>query len=202
MGNNQRSTAVEKLHRHCTTLPPGPVAYEPALRRLLADAWDDLVSDDGGMEPYKLLRPLEAVSWTPPILSFVIERHGGLAVGGTRAERQHWHVDVEAGTATLGKVGWRQNKPQRDDFPVLKATAAEVTEAIRNGQNHDRLQWDGPNKVKLLTTKLFPEGSGYRRTVEGQRKRFRSYVTAALIADGWIRLGNDLFERSSKRTGS
>ena len=201
MSNNQRSPAVETLYRHCTTLPPGPVADELALRRLLADAWDDFASDDGGMEPYKLLRALEDVTWTPPLLSFVIERHGGLAVGGTRAERQQWHVDVEAGTATLGKVGWRQNKPQSDDFPV-KATAAEVTEAIRNFQNHDRLQWDGPNKVKLLTTKLFPEGSGYRRTVEGQRNRFRSYVAAALIANGWIRLGNDLFERSSKETGS
>lgn len=201
MSNNQRTPAVEKLYRHCTTLTPGPVADELSLRRLLADAWDDFGSDDGGMEPYKLLRPLEAVSWSPPVLSFVIERHGGLAVGGTRAERQHWHVDVEAGTATLGKVGWRQNKPQSDDFPV-KATAAEVIEAIRNGQNHDRLQWDGPNKVKLMTTKLFSEGSGYRRTVEGQRKRFRSYVTEALLVESWKRLGNDLFERSSKETGS
>lgn len=201
MSNHERSPAVENLYRHCTTLPPGPVADELSLRRLLADAWDDFGSDDGGMEPYKLLRPLEAVSWSPPVLSFVIERHGGLAVGGTRAERQHWHVDVEAGTATLGMVGWRQNKPQSDDFPV-KATAAEVIEAIRNGQKHDRLQWDGPNKVKLMTTKLFPEGSGYRRTVEGQRKRFRSYVTEALLAESWIRLGNDLFERSSKETGS
>lgn len=201
MRNNQRSPAVEKLYRHFTTLPPGPVADELALRRLLADAWDDLVSDDGGMEPYKLLRTLEDVTWTPPVLNLVIERHGSLAMGGTRADLQHWHVDVEAGTATFGKVGWRQNKPQRDDFPV-KATAAEVIEAIRNGQDHDRLQWDGPNKVKLLTTKLFPEGSGYRKTVEGQRKRFRSYVTAALIADGWKRLGNDLFERSRKGAGS
>lgn len=201
MSNNQRSTAVETLCRHCTDLPPGPVADELALRQILADAWNDLVRDDGGMEPYKLLRPLEAVSWTPPVLSFVIERHGSLAVGGTRAERQHWHVDVEAGTATLGKVGWRQNKPQRDDFPV-KATAEEIADAIRNCQKHERLQWDGPNKVKLLTTKLFPEGSGYRMTVEGQRKRFRSYVAAALIADGWKRLGNDLFERSRKGTGS
>lgn len=201
MSNHERSLAVEKLYRHCTTLPPGPVTDELDLRRLLADAWDDFASDDGGMEPYKLLRPLEAVSWSPPVLSFVIERHGSLAVGGTRAERQHWHVDVEVGTATLGKTGWRQDRPQQEGYPVKKA-AAEVTETIRNGQKHDRVQWDGPNKVKLMTTKLFPEGSGYRRTVEGQRKRFRSYVTAALIADGWIRLGNDLFERSSKGTGS
>lgn len=201
MSNNQRSPAVEKLYRHCTDLPPGPVADEIAFRRILADAWNDLVRDDGGMEPYKLLRPLEAVSWTPPVLSFVIERHGSLAVGGTRDDLQHWHVDVEAGTATLGKVGWRQNKPQRDDFPV-KATAEEIADAIRNGQKHDRIQWDGPNKVKLMTTKLFPEGSGYRRTVERQRKRFRSYVATALTADGWKRLDNDLFERSRNGTGS
>ncbi len=119
-------------------------------------------------------------------------------MGGTRDDLQHWHVDVEKGTATLVKIGWRQNKPQRDGFPV-KATAAAVAEAIRKGQVHDRLQWDGPNKVKLMTTKLFPEGSSYRRTVEGQRKRFRSYVAEALIAEGWKRSGNDLFERTGER---
>jgi len=189
---------LDQLQRYCAALPPGPVADEFQLQRLLADAWDDLVGDDGGMEPYKLLRPLKDVTWTPPVLAFVIGRHGSLAMGGTRDDLQHWHVDVHKGTATLVKIGWRQNKPQSAAFQV-KATAAEVIEAIQSGQEHDRFQWDGPDKVKLLTTKLFPDGSGYRRTVEGQRKRFRSYVAEALIAEGWRRLGNDLFERTGER---
>jgi len=169
------TSSLDQLQRHCAALPPGTVANEFPLRRLLADAWDDFQGDDGGMEPYKLLRSLEDVTWTPPVLSFVIQRDGGLALGGTRDDLQHWHVDVEKGTATLGKIGWRQDRPQRERYPV-KATAAEVAEAIRNGQEDDRLKWDGPDKVKVMMTKLFPEGSGYRRTVEGQRKAFRSYV--------------------------
>jgi hypothetical protein len=188
------TSSLDQLQRHCTALASGPVADVPALRRMLADAWDDLRGDDGGMEPYKLLRPLEEATWTPPVLSFVIERHGSKSLGGTRDDLQHWHVDVEKGTATLGKIGWRQDRPQRERYPV-KATAAEVVEAVRKGQKDDRLRWDGPSTVKLMTTKLFPEGSGYRRTVEGQRKAFRSYVAAALTAEGWKRLGNDLFER-------
>ena len=199
--NASTSTQADILQQHCATLPPGPVADISTLERILAAAWNELVGDDGGMEAYKLLNRMEAVAWNTPILSFRIERHGGTVMGSTRAEIQHWHVDVELGTANLGKIGWRQDRPQQEGFPVRKA-AAEITEAIRNGQKHYRVQWDGPNKVKLMTTKLFPEGSGYRRTVEGQRKRFRSYVAASLIADGWKRLGNDHFERSSKGTGS
>ena len=192
--SRQRSPALDNLQRYCTDLLPGPVADESALKRLLADAWDDLQGDDGGMEPHKLLRPLEDVTWTQPMLSFVIVRHGSLVMGGTRDDLQHWHVDVEKGTATLGKTGWRQALPERGRFPV-KATAAEVVEAVRNGQDDKRLQWDGPDRVRLLTTKVFPEASGFRRTVEGKRKSFRSYVAAALTGEGWKRLGNDRFER-------
>ena len=192
--NDHLTPALDKLLRHCAAIPSGSVADEASLRRLLADAWDELVGGDGGMEPHKLLRPLEEVTWTPPVLNFVIERHGALALGGTRAELQHWQVDVEKRTASLGKVGWRQIRTQSEDFPV-KATAAQVIEAVRNCQSDERLKWDGPGKVKLMTTKLFPEKSGYCRTVERQRKAFRSYVSAALIAEGWKRVGNDLFER-------
>ena len=48
--SRQRSPALDKLQRYCADLPPGPVADESALKRLLADAWDDLQGDDGGME--------------------------------------------------------------------------------------------------------------------------------------------------------
>src|SRR5713101_4986139 len=135
------TTNLVKLQRHCAALPPGPVADVLAVERLLAACWNDLVSDDGGMEDFKLLNRMEAVTWNLPILSFRIDRHGSLAMGGTRDDVQYWHVNVAEGTATLNKIGWKQNNPQSAPFQV-KATAAEVAEAIRNGQEHDRLLWD------------------------------------------------------------
>src|SRR5690349_6327536 len=104
--NVPASTPVQELQRHCTALPPGPVADVPTMQILLAAAWDDLESDDGGMTCQKLSHRMEDVVWNAPFLGFKVERHGSLALGGTRGELQHWQVDVGNGIATLGKIGW------------------------------------------------------------------------------------------------
>jgi hypothetical protein len=57
------------------------------LVNLLAAAWDDLsIARGSGMEPDKLYDRMEKVHWEPPLLLFVIERHGGTVQGSTRAE--------------------------------------------------------------------------------------------------------------------
>jgi hypothetical protein len=94
-------------------LPPGPVADVSAVERLLAACWGDLVRDDGGMAGNKLLGRMEAVTWKPPTLGFQIERHGGTVLGSSRAEIQHWEVDLEKKTAILTKTGHRQLRPMR-----------------------------------------------------------------------------------------
>jgi hypothetical protein len=63
------------------TIQPGPISNTGELERLLAACWDELTGDDGGMEAYKLLNRMEDVAWNPPLLTFVIERHGGTARG-------------------------------------------------------------------------------------------------------------------------
>src|ERR1035438_2078306 len=82
------ATPWDQLQRHCTALPPGPVADVPTLERLLAAAWGDLVGDDGGMVAHKLMNRMKAVTWNSPILSFRIERHGGTVLGSSRGEMQ------------------------------------------------------------------------------------------------------------------
>lgn len=47
------------------------------------------------MEPYKLIGRMESVTWTPPILTFRIERHSGTVNGSVYAEMQCWDVDCE-----------------------------------------------------------------------------------------------------------
>lgn len=185
-----------EFYRHCLSLPSGPVADVSTVEQLLATAWDELSGDDGGMEGYKLLNRMEDVRWEPPILSFQIERHGGTVLGSTRAEIQHWSVDVEQKTVALVKSGRRQLRPRAKPF-LMKAVIAEVITAIRDGKSDDRIRWDGPDKVKLKTNELFPNGSAFRMTLAGRRKAFRSLVTAALVAEGWEQRGVDVFERKA-----
>jgi hypothetical protein len=61
---------------------------------------------------------MEAVAWNPPVLTFRIERHGGTVLGSTRAELQHWHVDLERKTASLVKTGRRQLRPMQPRLNV------------------------------------------------------------------------------------
>ena len=69
------------------------------------------------MEPYKLNR-MEKAEWQPPILSFVVERHGGTALGSTRADLQHWTVNVETKEANCHIAGHRQLEPMQPRMDV------------------------------------------------------------------------------------
>lgn len=161
-----------------------------------AAAWDDLIRDDGGMEGYKLLNRMEAVAWNWPVLSFRIERHGGAMMGSTRAEVQRWDVDVEKKTATLGKIGWRQQRPMAARSNI-KGLVKEILDAIRTGRQDERLTWHGDAEVSVKTRVIYPEKSAFRRTLEGRRKRLREGIASALLEEGWNRLGNDIFRRGA-----
>ena len=60
------------------------------------------------MAGHKLIGRMENVEWHPPILTFLIERHGGTVLGSARAELQRWTVDLDRRTATCERVGHRQ----------------------------------------------------------------------------------------------
>jgi hypothetical protein len=75
------------LREFLDSIESGPVADTSLLEGLLANCWDDLSqSSAAGMEAYELHHRMEHVRWQPPILFFVIERHGGTVLGSTRAE--------------------------------------------------------------------------------------------------------------------
>jgi hypothetical protein len=181
------------LQRLLASLPPGDVPDDTGIDRLLAECWDDFCgSDDGGMEAYKLLRYMERAVWTPPVLSFVIERHGGLACGSTRAELQHWSVNLDKNEAQIIKEGYRQKTPMDPRKPV-KATATEIARLILAGQEDERLDRQANGTVKVLARKIYPEGSGYKRTVEGRRRRLCQYIETSLLGYGWAKQGWNVF---------
>ena len=100
---------IHHLRKVLSIIPTGIVRTEQhsAVVSQLAECWDHLTgSAEGGMTAAKVWR-CEDLSWTPPILSFQIERHGGVVLGSKRAEMQTWTIDVTQATATLAYTGRR-----------------------------------------------------------------------------------------------
>ncbi len=132
------------LRNYLASLQPGSIADIAEVARLLAACWDDLVGDEGAMAAYKLLnRKMENVTWKPPILSFAIERHGAAALGSTRAELQHWHIDVKRKAKTLFGLGRRQLTPRQKSLDV-EPLAEEIAKLILAHAEDDRLRWYSP----------------------------------------------------------
>ena len=93
-----------------------------------------------GMAGHKLIGRMEHVEWNPPVLTFVIERHGGTVLGSTRAELQRWTVDLDRKTATCERAGHRQLSPMAKRVDV-GSIADEVANKIVGGESDDRLTW-------------------------------------------------------------
>jgi hypothetical protein len=180
------------LRSYLATIPPGPIADTTTLERLLAACWDQFTGDDGGMESYKLLNRMEGVAWTPPKVTFAIERHGGTVLGSSRAEMQHWEVDLATKTAILAGTGHRQLYPM-DERIYIKPLVDRILAAIRSGSENELVSRHDDGRVFLNTTRIFPKGSAVKMTLEGRRKRLRGAVAGVLLKEGWERLGNDVF---------
>ena len=113
---------------------------------------------------------MEDVIWTPPKLTFAIERHGGTVMASTRAELQHWEVDLETKTAILTKTGHRQLRPMAKRI-YIKPVVDRIVAAIRSGSDNELLSRQDDGTISLNTTLIFPTGSAVRMTLEGRRKR-------------------------------
>jgi hypothetical protein len=69
---------------------------------------------------------MEDLEWSPPILTFIIVRHGATALGSSRAEKQLWILDIDAMTAEPHRSGYRQIYPKAspwDAKPVAEKLA-------------------------------------------------------------------------------
>jgi len=116
---------MEHLLTYLKQTPEGEIADTAELEELLAGCWEKFDGDYGGMEPHKLLGRMENVLWRPPILEFVIERHGGTVMGSSRAELQYWAVDLEHKSVTTYVEGYQQISPRAAPLDV-KSIAEEI----------------------------------------------------------------------------
>ncbi len=182
------------LRRHLAGRRQGPIQLTPTIENLLADGWDNLIGDVGGMTGSKLLGRIESVVWEPPKIVFRIERHGATVMGSSRAEVQEWTIDLEQRTKTAQVVGRRQVRPTQGRLD-MQPVAQEIAAAILGSRPDDRLKWDGEDQVRLLIGEVLPAGSAFKETLGGRRKRLRQAVAALIATAGWKMVKANVFEK-------
>jgi hypothetical protein len=193
-------TSLMKLKGYLAETGMASVPDVASVERLLAECWDSFSgSNEAGMEGSKLLGRMEDVRWQTPILSFIIERHGGTVCGSTRAELHHWEVDLDEGSARIVKVGHRQLLPMAPRLSI-RALADEIAEAVLGGCSHQHVRRQDDGSVCVLLSKVFPADSGFQRTVTTRRKRLIQYVAEKLSEQGWLRIGADDFRPPATAT--
>jgi hypothetical protein len=185
---------MEQLRTYPAGVRPGEIESTAELECLVSHSRPDLHGDDGGMAGDKLFARMETVVWEPPTLRFAIERHGGTVMGSTRAELQHWAVDVDQKMATLEKVGHRQLYPMARRIyvgPIVE----EIATMIINHQEDGRLRWDGDDRVWVVTGRIFPRNSAFKRTLDYRRRRFRAALKERLAQEGWVESGRNIYNQ-------
>lgn len=185
---------MTSLKQFMDNIPPGQIQDTTELEKKLAECWDQLSDDEGGMEGYKLKERMENVSWDPPILEFTIERHGAFVQGSNRAELQEWGINVEEMTVSLSmNKRYRQlktNEPRLNVEPL----AETIAELILNGKNDDRLKWINKDKVRVLISQIIPEGNTAKQTLTSRRKRFRLALIKKIKHKGWHEVSPNVYQ--------
>jgi hypothetical protein len=183
-GPHDEELARRALRDYLDEIGPGdiPSDHHKQVTTLVTAIWDGLEgSRESSMEARKLAR-IEAPRWEPPLLG--IERHGAVAMGGTRAEVYRWTVDLDTMTADITDARSRQLYPMADRF-YAKPVAAELVQIVLRHGDDPRLKWSaGKSDVRLVMKAVVPD-DGYKQTVAGRRLRMRDEFCAAMTAAGW-----------------
>ncbi len=186
---------MQDLVNYLKSLAPGPISDTARLEELLAICW---VTFDGGkqegMSGDKLYGRMEEVIWKPPILSFIIERHGGTVLGSTRADLHTWEVNVQEWSASLNTGKYRQLRPRQERVDV-RPTAKDIIDSIVNHREHDNLKWNKDNSVRVLISSVFPTGSAVNQTLRGRRRRLQKILDEELNTLGWQKVRTNVYRK-------
>ena len=178
----------------------GPLVDTEGLIACLMPVWADLEgAGDEAMEPWKLGR-MENPEWLPPVLTFVVERHGGTVLGSTRADRQTWTVNLDLATAIPATSGYRKIRPRAARLDV-EPLVAEVMRLVVDGIEDKRLKWSADHGTVRIAVGQFIPAGGPMQTVEGRRKRFRVKLESAMAEAGWAKTAPGTYVRSQAQVG-
>ena len=178
---------------------PGAVLETDTLERLLVSCWNQFNgADSQGMKADKLIGRIGDAWWDPPVLSFEIERHGGVALGSVYAEAQSWSVDLEQLTASCTRAPGRLVR-KRQDRLQLEPLVNRITNAVQGGINDEWLKWINESRVRILVGRIIPSATP-QQTVAGRRKRLGEAIEVALASLGWRKvsgISSHTYERTT-----
>ena len=164
--NSAKLTELRNLLREVS---PGAVLETDTLERLLVACWNQFNgADSQGMKADKLIGRIGDAWWDPPVLSFEIERHGGVALGSVYAEVQSWSIDLEQLTASCTRApGPLVSK--RQDRLQLEPPVNRITNAVQGGINDEWLEWRDKSRVRILVGRIIPTSAAAKQTVIARR---------------------------------
>ena len=137
------------------------------------------------------------MEWSPPVLTFAIERQGRTCFGSTRADLQRWTINCIEKTAACEKVGHRQLRPVAARVPI-QPEAEEIAAKIIQGEGDERLVWQGDGSVRVVLSAIFPSGSGFKQPIEGRRKRLKVALLELLGDKGWSHVRSCVFIKEAR----
>jgi hypothetical protein len=189
---------LSKLREYLCELPAGMIDDKSRLIALLSECWDDFEGASAEATSVEKLRRAESVDWNPPLLTFVIERHGGTVQGSTRAQLHRWTIDLNRITASCDPSYSSRQLYSRDAPLRIEPLVSEVTEHIIGRHESEKLKWlsDG-STVRILVTKFI--NGQFQQTEQSRRQRFRKALDRRLQAAGWTKVVGklDVYRRAT-----
>lgn len=192
----EEGAAIALLRKRLLGLAPGEIAEPAFVAALLANCWHEFKGSTAERMHAGKLGRMEDVRWEPPVLSFTVERHGAMSMGSTRAELQHWVVDIDRRATRCERSRSYRQALARAEGVRIEPIARELADSIVAGGSDPRLKWLGDGTVRILMARIFPYDSGYMQTVTGRRKRLRAALEALLSESGWRAVRQDVYSRA------
>ena len=183
---------MKELIEYLGSVRPGSIKEDrEKLESAVSSCWGEFDGTEE-LDGYKLLHRTEDIRWQPPILSFVIERHGATVLGSKYAELHEWTLNLETRQANVSVVGKRAVLPIDSKLNV-RPLAEEVAQLIVNHVEDERLKWNKDNTVRVYIGDVIPATN--KQTTAGRRKRFRKALDELLSVSGWKPKRPNVYER-------
>lgn len=178
--------AMERLRQFLEKLATGLITedQQPDLLSALYHAWDKIEGGAAGSMTKDKVDRAKSIEWKPPMLSFVIERHGAFVRGSNRAELVGWNVDVSIGKATNYLHGHRELRPKDKKLDV-KELVSRIVALLSSEQACEALTRKGDSEIEIHVGALIPD-EGPKQTAAGRRKRFRTELIKVMGMHGWV----------------
>jgi hypothetical protein len=135
---------------------------------------------------------MQNVVWQPPVLRFIMERHGATVLGSTKAEIQEWNINLEKGIADCWNAGYKQVVARQSRLNV-RPLAEEIVFLILAHKEDERLRWLKDGSVWVQIGKILPQASAVKQTLAGRRSRFRQAVGELLCNAGWRTVRSNVY---------